>query len=630
MICRLTLLVSVLIFATVADATPTRGQQIALTLMRPFRSTAAQAIKRQAVRVTESPVGKTFGKGWRFISTLDKRALAAGKRVAASKRRKNALAFDSTVLGLREIPATIVVGNQRAKTRGSAITLGQAELTELSRAYAPLIDGMTTVGIKIIDPETGEKRHATPEEIRTTREVITALIPALASHKLQLTLDTNSLHAILNNPVVAAALFRGCKSPATEFLNAYRTAISTINVLSDAYSIFLHWPGKREDKRLRSLATDESLLLVAARRRAPIELVAATRVLTQEHFGKITHLWLDPLLSGDGKTDAQLKARIKDDNAHPLFDQLVKFRDTGALMVVAMSQGERRRDKEDQLRTSLKSLSRETAGRTLRTDYFARASDETRDGFLNLILAGTVIGFGIDGAAHASGNATILKWKPSILGGWDDAVGGWVNGKELKENGHKGAMLDVGIATVFGFGTSLALGIDAVSGQSMASLMLNTSTDLAPRMLASGLYGVASSGGTLAMSFLPSRHYYRPILDLVAEGKIDRPADGSGNELSGWRLKAWARRESLRAHLAYTAQKGGLIGVGLSGVLTAGFGILPGWGGPAAANILLSIGGAAETITTGVYLHLREGIDRRSIDKAAERELSQLAGKLRD
>jgi hypothetical protein len=144
-------------------------------------------------------------------------------------------------------------------------------------------------------------------------------------------------------------------------------------------------------------------------------------------------------------------------------------------------------------------------------------------------------------------------------------------------------------------------------------------------MLVFGLYGVASFGGTLAMSFLPSRHYYRPILDLVDNGKIDRPLNNSGHELSGWRLKAWARRESLRAHLAYTAQKGGLIGVGLSGVLTAGFGVLPGWGGPAAANILLSIGGAAETITTGVYLHLREGIDRRAINRAADRELAKLS-----
>lgn len=265
----------------------------------------------------------------------------------------------------------------------------------------------------------------------------------------------------------------------------------------------------------------------------------------------------------------------------------------------------------------------------MKTDFYARSSEETKESFLRVVAIGTSLGFAMDHAATATQNPTILEWKPTVLGGWDDAFGAFLNKEQSEEAGMDKAEATRYFYTAAGVGlaTSMALALPVVDNQSVADLMMN-SPDLAVRMGTSAIYGVASSGGTLVMSFLPARHYVKPILELVAEGTVPAPTDKRGRLLVGKRLLNWARREALNTHLAYTAQKGGLVGVGLSGVLTAAFGVMPHWGGPVAANILLSIGGAAETLTTGAYLYAREHVDRYQVSRTMEQLLRQMSDRL--
>lgn len=537
-------------------------------------------------------------------------------------RRARARRFDARVLHSRP-KDTIAVG-KRPELEITSEVLGA-----LIQTSKQLTRSLHELDLQIVDPRSGKRRALASADIKASFAVIDGLGRALSDKKLKIDPAALSLSHIAKDPRVAALITRANKSLSLE---RYRLACSVLEQVDRAYVLFSDLPGQKRSPLRRAAkelgVADDATVVVAARRQTPRDVVEAARTLSQNYFDDISRLIFDPVLAGDKDAEARVRAKL-DAKGNKLLDRIVRFRDKEQLRVFALRKGRRDRRGEDLLAAGLQAGFSKSAGDLFRKDFYASASKETKESFLPAIALGSTLGFAMDHMADWLKNPAILKWKPAVLGGWDDAVGGGINVFELWKNTKDKKkrikqVINGAVAVAFGVATSVALSVpfSALGGVSLAGMMLDPNTALATRVAASAAFGVLSSGATLAMSFLPARLHVQPILKLVENGTVAAPKDKGGALLQGRALRRWAWKKSFENHLSLTAQRGGFYGVWLSGLLTGGFGIIPGWGGAAASNVLLSIGGAGETITTGGYLFAREGWERRQITKAAKEALS--------
>jgi hypothetical protein len=369
----------------------------------------------------------------------------------------------------------------------------------------------------------------------------------------------------------------------------------------------------------------DTLLLVAARVRTPQPVVDAARAITDNHLKGVTRLWLDPVMQKKRGAELRLRQKAPDKaQMQKLLGQLTAYRDGGAVQVVALTRGQRDHKLERRVHKELKAMTRAVAHKALKTDFYKEASKGTREAFMPIILSAAALGYGVEAGAQLSGSSFFHRIQPTVTGGIDDVGGALVNLKEMKDNknmSNRGAAKDALCAAGFGVLTSVLLSVSLPGSQAVSQVMLNPSSNLAARMSASALYGGASSGGTAWMSTVGSRHYKKAVLDAVKQGLVEAPKDRKGRSLTGKRLKIWATKKALGEHLSYSAQKWGLVGVGGSAVFTGACGIFAGWGGPAVAPFLLGVGGAGETIATGIGLAADPHLGRKQARKAARQLL---------
>ncbi|MEM6731355.1 MAG: hypothetical protein AAF658_07350, partial [Myxococcota bacterium] len=319
-----------------------------------------------------------------------------------------------------------------------------------------------------------------------------------------------------------------------------------------------------------------------------------------------------------------------DDEGRKLLEVLIDYRDVDASRVLAVRDGERARAREATLSVALANMTREAAARTCSTGYYCGVSEGMAKEVIKVVGIGMALGKAMDFGAGYFDNPTLEFWKPTVLGGWDDILGGWVNVREMldvadkfkdaeiRRKRRRGAKIDGALAIGFGAGSSVLLGAVAIpwlDHQTLGEALIAPGSDALARHIAAPAYGVASSGATAALSVLPARHYYGPIKNLVENGVIPTP---KGFE-SGAAHEAWVAFNSVRAHLAYTAQLGGAAGVVTSGLFMLGTAWTFGLGSAIIANLVMSIGGAFETVTTGAFL-----LGRRWRDDG------RLAGMMRD
>ena len=574
---------------------------------------------------------------------------AAGVASPSGRARKNAQTvrkgqakFNDQVLGLvGNVPATIHVAGKRGKT----IALRSEHLTDLVAATAPLVDGLLGLPVGLEDPVTGTARRVGEEDVAATHRILAVVADALRGNVVEVDEKTLSLDSILAKPEVAARILEhaapGDSAARAAFQRDYHRAVGALLAQRQGYYIETSWPALLSpDSGDAGRFSDMGPVVVAVRRRPPDDVLRAMETLTHEYFQGITHLWFDDLMGADLDKREAAKARLSkavDERGRALLDKLVEYRDDGASRMVAVIDGSRLPRFEEGIGKALSDLTRSVAERTARSAYYCGVAEDTAKEVLKVVGVGMVLGKGLDYGSQLLHNPAIEFWKPTVLGGWDDVLGGWVNVKELMDVANKfpdaqvradrraGAAIDGVIAVGAGVGSSVALGLPLIGGKSLGEAILAPGADALTRAGAAAFYGAASSGATAVLSVLPARHHVRPILDLVDKGIIEPPLL-RGKPLRGVALKAWAIRHALKAHLSYTAQVGGALGVMTSAVFMAATSPILALPSALAASLVLSLGGAFETITTGAVLYGR----RRWDDHGVKREFGKAIAALAD
>lgn len=560
-------------------------------------------------------------------------------RKAAEKTRKGQDKFNAQVRALRgKVPQTIRVTSKRASGQ---LTMQPGHVKELAAATAPLLEGLVGAPVALEDPDTGLGRAINPEDVAIAQKMMALATEALKNHELSINPKTLSLDSIMAMPEVAAAVLQHAKpDDLGAFQKEYHRAVGTLLAQREAYFVQTTWPALTDPQEAKAANLPEGAgpVVVAIRRRPPTEVLQAMETLTHEYFEGITHLWFDDLMSADKHeaTRARLETHL-DAKGMALLDTLVQYRAEGASQMVAIKNGKRDPAAEGEMKSSLGELTRSTAERSARSAYYNGVSEDTAKEVLKVVGIGMVLGKGLDYGSKLLENPTIEFWKPTVLGGWDDVLGGWVNVKELMDVANKfsdlqvranrraGAAVDGVVAVSAGIASSVMLGLPLIDGTSIAEIMLNPEmANAVSAALGAAFYGVASSGATGVLSFLPARHHVEPVLNLVEKGIVSAPTDKEGAPLTGGKLKAWAAKQALRAHLSYTAQMGGALGVGTSAIFMALASPILSLPSALAVNLVLSLGGAFETITTGVVLFGRRSYDERQMKgefKSATKDL---------
>ena len=573
----------------------------------------------------------------------------AGVRGASKRALKNAeivlkgqAKFNEQVRELVSgVPSVISITDREEKI----FRLDRGHLTDLVAATRPLVDGLADLPVPIEDPVTGMGRVVNAEDIAATHRILGLVTTALADNVIQVDERTLSLDSILAKPEVAARILKhAAPENQAKFQVDYQRAIGTLLAQRQAYCIETSWPALTDPQDPKA-AESSGPVVVAVRRQPPTEVLKAMETLTHRYFQGITHLWFDGLMGDDEGRRAETEKRLSavlDGPGKALLAIIVKYRDEGASRMVAVDRGRYLPRIEAGLRSSLSDLTRSIAMRTARSAYYCGVGEDVAKEVLKVVGIGTVIGRGLDFGSMLLENPAIEFWKPTVLGGWDDVLGGWVNIRELmgvadkfsdlqvRENLRGGALIDGTIAVGAGISSSVALGLPLaqlgfplVAGKSLGEAMLAPGVDALTRAGAAAFYGAASSGATAVLSVLPARHHVRPILDLVEKGVVEHPTF-RGKKLNGEALKAWAIKNAVQAHLSYTAQFGGALGVATSALFMAAASPVLALPSALTVNLVLSLGGAFETITTGVVLFGRKKWDDRGVRRTFHKAISSL------
>jgi hypothetical protein len=589
---------------------------------------AARPFQTRPARVVGAGIKKVWAsKPVRMVVRADTTILNQIDKACVKKRQHDGKRFDKAVLKNKaQVPEEIRV-SRRSSTR-----LERKQIQRLIKAARPLFAGLDLTDVKITNPTTGERRQLTAPDVENALQMLVTASKSLRDHTLLTRGKGLSLTKILANEQVAAAVLAQEKpTDRAEFLRRYRAAISTTQALSQAYELFLHWGGVQKNPRLAKLSRrlnvgQDTLLLVAARVQTPRPVIAAAKALTDDHLKGVTRLWLDPVMQGKPGAERRLRHKLPNKAAaRQLLDLLAAYRDGGAVKVIALTRGQRDPKLERRVHKELQTMTSAVAHQALKTDFYKEASKGTREAFMPIILSAAAVGYAVEGAAQLTNSPLFHRIQPTVTGGIDDVGGALVNLKEMKDNkntSNRGASKDAMCAAGFGLLTSVLLSVSLPGSQAVSQVMLNPQSATMARVGASALYGGASSGGTAYMSTVSARHYYKAVMGAVQQGLIEPPKDRRGRPLKGRRLKAWAMKQSLNEHLSYSAQKWGLVGVGSSAVFTGACGLFPGWGGPAVAPILLGLGGAGETIATGVGLAADPHFGRKKARKTARKLVS--------
>lgn len=572
------------------------------------------------------------------LAVLDVAEMASpskGARKAAETVRKGQAEFNDKVDALvGNVATTIRVAGKRGRT----IPLRSEHLTDLVAATAPLIQGLADVKVGVEDPTTGLARKVSPSDIAATQKILGIVADALKGNVIEVDTRTLSLDSILAKPEVAAKILEhAAPSDKVAFQKDYHRAVGTLLAQREAYYVETSWPALTDPDDAGKVS-EMGPVVVAVRRQPPEDVTRAMEALTHEYFQGITHLWFDDVMSADPATRDAAQVRLSkslDDRGQSLLRKITNYRDDDASHAVAVKDGQRLPRFEEGLKKSVGDLTRSVAERTARTAYYCGVSEDTAKEVLRVVGIGMVLGKGLDYGASLLENPAIEFWKPTVLGGWDDILGGWVNVKELMSVADKfpdaqvradrraGAAVDGIVAVGAGVGSSVALGLPLLGGKSLGEAMLAPGMDAATRAGAAAFYGAASSGATAVLSLLPARHHVKPILNLVEQGIIEPPTS-NGKPLQGIALKAWALRHAVKAHLSYTAQMGGALGVVTSAIFMAATSPVLALPSALGANLVLSLGGAFETITTGAVLYGRRKWDDRGVKNEFKRAIADL------
>ncbi|MCA9670902.1 MAG: hypothetical protein KC503_35135 [Myxococcales bacterium] len=592
----------------------------------------------------QSRVGQAIGKGanklWGALAIDQHIANAYNAQKSKSRRQRNARFAEAvTRIGSSEIPRRIQIG----KDRGTQHVLDGREIGDIAAITINLLEGLKATPIKVVHGATGRPKYLGKGQAEVMIPLVQLAAKVLSQREVRLSLKNNQLPMaeILQTPEVAAAVLAAWrKDPAnakrgdTWFMRRYQGAIELCRAIPKAFDLKLHWKGRLRDKSLSpsmdKLGTDEkTVVALAVRKRAPALPLQAIQVLTREYFHGVTHLWLDRILGPNGEQEAEaVKKTLPDDKARAMVDAIVAFKKQGAARVLAVREG-KAVELDKRLRTTLRKMNDQIAGKILRSDFYGRAGDEARESFMRVVTVGLLLGHAIDHVASKSGSDLIMNLKPVVLGAWDDGFGAVMNYIEMKSRGDdpKKARKEFLGSLAAALGTSAAVALPLLKFPAIAEIMRVTPDPIA-RAVAWSAYGVLSSGGTIYMSFKPSGKFVDPIVAMVEAGQLPRPSDKHGKPLEGKALRGWAKKQARKTHLAFTAQQGGLVGVVASGVLGLAAGPLSLAGGPGLATALMAVLGATETITTGGYLHGREAVNRFVVSRKTNKELAALAKEL--
>ena len=608
--------------------------------LTPFELLTEPATARAVLPSEPSPAALTrWRQSLSVLQQADGEALSKSALKRAEQTRKGLRSFNDKVLAqVGRVPSTVRVADSDRPLR-----LETAHVTDLVAATRPLVDGLVGVSVGLEDPRTGLGRAVTAEDVDITHRVIDQALRALEDTTIEVDAKTLSLDSILATPQVAAKILEYV-APANAadreaFMTDYHRAVGTLLAQREAYYLKTSWPGLT-DPAETGMPDGTGPVVIAVRRTPPADVTAAMEQLTHSHFEGITHLWFDELMSESPEVRAKSEARLAaalDEPGRALLNRLVAYRDQDASRVIAVQDGQRARYIEVGLGQRLEDLTRSVAHRTAKSAYYNGIADGMGKEVLKVVGIGTVLGKGLDYASSLLNNPGIEFWKPTVLGGWDDVLGGWVNVRELMDVADKfpdpqiradrkaGAFVDGVFAVAGGVGSSVALGLPLLSGKSLGEAILAPGVDALTRAGASAVYGAASSGATALLSILPARHHYRPILNLVDRGVIDPPTDKGGEPLEGRPLRNWARRQAMKAHLSYTAQFGGALGVGTSAVFMAAMSPVLGLQSALMSNVVLSLGGAFETITTGAVLFGRQAFEDWGLRRSFRRAIDEVS-----
>ncbi|MEO1174126.1 MAG: hypothetical protein AAFX94_19070, partial [Myxococcota bacterium] len=358
-------------------------------------------------------------------------------------------------------------------------------------------------------------------------------------------------------------------------------AVDVLRGIDTAYNTRMVW-GCADDP-------ERGLTIVASRKHAPREVLDALEDLTYGYFDGITHLWFTRLMREDPTASREYETLLRDTlDAHgqTLLDVLIEYRDSDSIRALAVRDGKRDSSREVALHQRFAALGRETGLRTVNTDYYNGISDGMAKQVLLVVGVGTLIGKGLDYGTGALGLSSLELWKPTILGGWDDVLGTFPNIKEMLDIAdrfkdsetrrlrRRGALVDGAIAAGVGISTSAALTLPLwfLGGQSFASLMLGPGADPVSKAASWAVYGAASSGGTATLSILPGLRNRDAVRKMLEDGIVTPTF--RGKPLKGSAKEAWVLYHALGAHLRFTAQLGGALGVGASAVFMAGASVL--------------------------------------------------------